>query len=193
MINKNPVGETGLVPPLPLFVLRPVLSRLIQMLTRRHPGLFDRLGSYGNSSYLIDPVDLPFALLLSPDVQNPTLTPHDRGNLPPYDAAIHGSIAGFVALVNGKEDGDALFFSRDLRIEGDTEAVLALRNAVDDMEIDLVEEIGEMLGPLAMPARFVRDRVSDTGMLLGSLKTVLSETFYRKTIDRSLGGGGNET
>lgn len=44
-------------------------------------------------------------------------------------------------MVHGALDGDALFFSRDILIEGDTEAVLALRNAVDDAEIDLAGEI----------------------------------------------------
>jgi predicted lipid carrier protein YhbT len=41
-----------------------------------------------------------------------------------------------VGMLDGSYDGDALFFSRDLVIEGDTSAVLALRNALDDAEID---------------------------------------------------------
>lgn len=187
-MTKEPLDVTTLgLPHFPLFVLRPLLSRLITTLIQRHPNLFDRLGDYGTRRFLIDPVDLPFTLLLCPDAKTPELTPHHRDVPPEHDAAILGPIAKFIDLVNGEEDGDALFFSRDLRIEGDTEAVLALRNAVDDMEIDLVEEIEGMLGPLAGPARFAHERTTEAGLFFRGLKTVLSETFLHKSIDRSRG------
>ena len=50
--------------------------------------------------------------------------------------------------MHGAYDGDALFFSRDLEIEGDTAAVVALRNAIDNEELDLVREATALLGPL---------------------------------------------
>jgi predicted lipid carrier protein YhbT len=56
-------------------------------------------------------------------------------------------------MMHGAEDGDALFFSRDLTVEGDTAAVLALRNAMDDAELDLTEELAALAGPLASPLR----------------------------------------
>jgi predicted lipid carrier protein YhbT len=37
-------------------------------------------------------------------------------------------------LLEGKLDGDALFFSRDLVVDGDTEAVVMLRNIIDGAE-----------------------------------------------------------
>ena len=51
-------------------------------------------------------------------------------------------------VLEGRLDGDALFFSRDLAIEGDTAAVVALRNAIDNEELDLVSEAMALLGPL---------------------------------------------
>lgn len=56
---------------------------------------------------------------------------------------------GLIGLIDGSYDGDALFFSRDLVVEGDVEAVLALRNAIDDAGVDLVTDTAAMLGPLA--------------------------------------------
>jgi predicted lipid carrier protein YhbT len=171
--------------PVPLFVLRPAFARLIRELIQRHPALFDRLGEYGKRRFLIDPVDLPFVLLLVPDAENPQLTPHPGNNKPAHDATISGTIANLARLLDGVEDGDALFFSRDLQIEGDTEAILALRNATDDMEIDLVKELEDMLGPLSGMLVSARRQISETSHMLQGLQTVLSETFILKTIDRS--------
>lgn len=164
-------------PPLPLFALRPLFSQLLASLLKRHPNLFDRLGEYGGKRFLIDPSDLPFLLLLTPDAAEPRLVPHARGNEPAHDARIAAPISKLIDLVNGDEDGDALFFSREILIEGDTEAVLALRNAVDDLEIDLAEEIAHLLGPLAAAARFARQRALEADTVLRELRDVLSETL----------------
>jgi predicted lipid carrier protein YhbT len=53
-----------------------------------------------------------------------------------------------MGLIDGSYDGDALFFSRDLVVEGDVEAVLALRNAIDDAGVDLVADTAALFGPL---------------------------------------------
>ena len=173
----------------PLFALRPLCARLIVSLMHRHPELFDRLGEHRDKGFLIDPVDLPFVLLLHPGAARPQLVPHDRAAPPSFDAAIIGPLEKLIDLINGEEDGDALFFSRELRIEGDTEAVLALRNAIDNVEIDLLCEIEELLGPLTSPARAARQTIHqgarDMSHLFAGLKTVLSEKFWHKSIDRT--------
>ena len=85
------------------------------------------------------------------------MTAHRRYERPEHDAAIAGTFFNLLDMIDGSLDGDALFFSRDLVIEGDTEAVLALRNAIDNEEIDLAREIAALLGPfegaVVRPAR----------------------------------------
>jgi predicted lipid carrier protein YhbT len=76
------------------------------------------------------------------------MTAHRRARPPAHDARIAGPLSAFLAMMHGAEDGDALFFSRDLTVEGDTAAVLALRNAMDDAELDLTEELAALAGPL---------------------------------------------
>ncbi len=142
--------------PVPVFPLRPVFARLIKALAARHESLFERLGAYGSKAFLIDPVDMPVLLRLVPDAANPKLEPFARKDAPECDATISGPFFSLIRLVSGQEDGDALFFSRELVIKGDTEAVLALRNAIDDMDIDLFEEIEDLLGPLGKPLAFAR-------------------------------------
>ncbi len=145
--------------PVPVWPLRPVFSRLIRALSIRHPALFERLGGYGRKVFVIDPVDMPVVLQLAPDAFDPKLVPFARRDLPEADAVISGEFMSLVRLVSGKADGDALFFSRELVIKGDTEAVLALRNAIDDMDIDLAEEIENLLGPFGAPLKFARGQI----------------------------------
>ncbi len=124
-------------------------ARLAKSLSRRHPALFGRLGEQASKVFLIDPTDLPFVFLLAPQKGAPRLEAARREDAGAWDARVAGPLAALIGLVHGAYDGDALFFSRDLVIEGDTEAVLALRNAIDNEEIDLVEEASALFGPLA--------------------------------------------
>src|SRR5574337_342212 len=143
----------------PLAPLSLATARLARSLSRRHPALFARLGDQAEKIFLIDPTDLPFAFLLSPRPDAPRLEALRRESAGTWDARIAGPLAALIGLIHGAYDGDALFFSRDLVIEGDTEAVLALRNAIDNEEIDLVREAAALLGPFesiaARPTRLV--------------------------------------
>lgn len=129
---------------LPLHLVERPLRRLLRASLARHPGVLTRLGPYADKRFLIVPSDLSFALLLTPAQGALTVL---RQNTPvSCDARIAGPLAAFLGLVHGAYDGDALFFSRDLVVEGDTEAVLALRNAIDDAEIDLSRDVLAALG-----------------------------------------------
>ena len=57
------------------------------------------------------------------------------------------------SILPNLKDGDALFFSRDLMVSGDVGAALALRNAIDDAELDLLEEVSDLAPPIARPLR----------------------------------------
>jgi predicted lipid carrier protein YhbT len=66
-----------------------------------------------------------------------------------WDARIAGPLLSLVDLARGKLDGDALLFSREIQVEGDIAAILALRNALDAEGIDFVAECAMVCGPLA--------------------------------------------
>lgn len=142
-------------PPLLAFALRPLpvpllslaLSALTRSVAKRHPSLFRRLGPYADARFVLDPTDLPFVICLCPNATHPHVTLHRTA--PQGDARIAGPLSALLGLVHGAFDGDALFFSRDLVIEGNTEAVLALRNAIDDAELDIGAELQALSGPFA--------------------------------------------
>lgn len=154
----SPVLIAGLaLRPLPAAALQPAVDLGFGLLRRRHPKLFARLGAQAGTRFLIEPVDLPLRFLLITDPAAPALRVLGAGVAAEAAAIIRGPLAVLIDLLEGRLDGDALFFARELVIEGDTEAVVALRNAVDGAGIDLVADLLAPLGPLAAPAaRLVR-------------------------------------
>lgn len=136
------------IQPLPLMPLQLPLALVLRSLVSRHPRIFERLGVHASKRFGIEPTDLPFAFVLQPRPQAPSIVA--VRNLPnDISVRIAGPLMGLLGLIDGSYDGDALFFSRDLTIEGDVEAILALRNAIDSEDVDLVADAAALLGPLA--------------------------------------------
>ena len=141
--------------PVPTMFFNPVMKYAIGAMKRRHPEVFERLRVLGDPVYLVDPLDLPFVVLLRPNRDPPLLTVTRETRRLAATAVIRGSFLALLDLLEGRVDGDALFFSRELTIEGDTEQVVALRNAVDSAEIDLIPDLLDTVGIPAAPARVV--------------------------------------
>ncbi len=133
--------------PIPGPMVQPVLDLMVAVLRRRHPGAWERLTELDEGDVLIDPVDMPRAFRIGLGPAGVRLELCDRDVM--ADAVVRGEMRCLLDLMEGRTDGDALFFSRDLTIEGDTELVVALRNALDGEDIDLLADLGAALGPLA--------------------------------------------
>ena len=152
--NAAPPGPPVLPPwlthamaPLPLGPLQPLLTLTLSRIGRLHPDLYGRLGEHAEKRFGIAPTDLPFAFVLEPRPEHPQARVVRR--LPPgLDVRIRGPLSGLIGMAEGRLDGDALFFSRTLSIEGDMEATLALRNALDDARLDFGVILLGCLGPL---------------------------------------------
>ncbi|QFY62711.1 SCP2 domain-containing protein (plasmid) [Rhizobium grahamii] len=129
----------------PLPIAAQVANTVLKQTLRIHPKLFDRLGEYRTARFAFIPNDFPFSFSIRP--ADRAMTVMRRGKLPMADATISGPLVLMLALAEGRVDGDALFFSRKLLVTGDMEAVLALRNALDDNEVDLVSTISRLTGP----------------------------------------------
>ncbi|MBI2720342.1 MAG: SCP2 sterol-binding domain-containing protein [Rhizobiales bacterium] len=134
-----------------LLPLQAVLACVVRGVTKRQPSLFERLGHHAASAYLIDPVNLPIVLVLKPDPHEPQLRAFWRHAAPQADCRISGGFLTLLALVDGRRDGDAVFFSRDLVVTGDIDAVVTLRNALDDLDVTLIQDIVSSAGLLSRP------------------------------------------
>lgn len=130
-----------------LLPLQPLMNHIVRRVTARHPELFARLGRHQTSRFIIRPRDLPVLLYLQPNPARPVLRVLHPGAHPPHDARITASFAVLVRMIDADADGDALFFSRDLEISGDTEAIVSLRNAIDSLDRRLTEIVANLMGP----------------------------------------------
>ena len=130
----------------PLGLMSLALTHLMDAIRRNHPDLLERMGSGASAIFLIDPVDLPVVFRIQP-MTSGIAECCSRSAPCVWDARVAGPIKTLLGMIHGNLDGDALFFSRDISIEGDTEAILALRNAIDAAEIDLVSEFAGLFGP----------------------------------------------
>ncbi len=147
----------GLVPRLGERVSDALLARLLRLLAARHPRAFDALREMQDARVLIEPVDAPVALMMrvGPNLslhalrREPTGSAGTGAGLGEADAVIRGPYARLLDLLEGRIDGDALFFRRELSIAGDTALILALRNTLDGEEMDLMADAASFAGPLA--------------------------------------------
>lgn len=138
--------------------LGPLLTFSLRSLARRRPQLFDRLGEHRTATYRIDPRDLAFSFTIVPDGDRSVVRVVARQDTNASDVVIKGPILMLLGLLDGTLDGDALFFHRIISVAGRTEAVVALRNAIEDAEL----RPSDLLG-----LRGVFARLADAGILGG--------------------------
>lgn len=162
----------------PSWLLQPPIDLIVGRILERNPDSLRRLPWQDERRILIEPTDLPVAFLVRCHTRLFRLDLVEKGR--PLDAAatIHGPISALIGIARGNDDGDALFFSRALVIEGDFEVVVALRNAVDGLDISFLGDVLPLPGPLVplaraaagMAGRLFENLTRDVGRLLTVLE-----------------------
>ena len=143
-----PAVVTGLLAPLPRFPLAFALTGAVRDLARRRPELFERLDAFAEREIAVMPSDLPFAFVVEPRGTAARVRVVDHEEAERAAARIRATLLVLLGLLDGTYDGDALFFTRDLVVEGDTGVVVALRNTLENAELTPAELAG-IGGPLA--------------------------------------------
>lgn len=138
----------GIMWALPPPVLATGAAALLRYIGRRHARLFRDLAALQPARIRIEPSDVPHRWVLTLGNGPPRLALADAAD-PPVTACLKGSLAVLIDLLEGRLDGDTLFFSQALTLTGDTAAVVALRNTLDRDSIDVLGETAGLFGPLA--------------------------------------------
>ncbi|MCF8468831.1 MAG: SCP2 sterol-binding domain-containing protein [Sneathiella sp.] len=146
----SPVLLAGFaVRPLPVKFPSHLLTIFLGRMERLYPEIATRLAPLGLCCFHIIPTDLPFSFLVILDNGKATAKIlNDGQTVSNATATISGDIYSFMQLLEGSVDGDSLFFTRRLIVEGDTEAVLTLRNAVDSVDLSVKHILAGLTGPL---------------------------------------------
>lgn len=131
-----------LAAPAGLLPLGPALTMAVRRFARRKPAVFDRLGDYGRCSFLIEPTDLDFSFLMVPDGVRAEVRCLRRRGSQKADVVVKGPLLTLLGLIDGTFDGDAMFFNRAISVSGRTDALVALRNAIEDAELTPSDFIG---------------------------------------------------
>jgi predicted lipid carrier protein YhbT len=143
----------------PVFLLQPLVDRIVERMLAKHPDILARMGEKAGASILIDPVDMPFVLVLRPNPEAPEARILRRVVAPACDARVSASFLTLLRTIDARADADALFFSRDLKVGGDVEAVVRLRNAIDDVDGSIAADIAALHGRLGTAVlQFLRRR-----------------------------------
>ncbi len=144
--------------PLPHTFIDVFIQKISQTLCQNHPAVIKRLTPIIGTHFLIRPIDLPYSIdLLVKDNALEARLCNDETINP--DVSISGSLLALTDMLRSNADGDALFFSREISVEGDTEALLTLRNALDSEDIHFKEELLEMFGPLRKPVGLIANNM----------------------------------
>jgi predicted lipid carrier protein YhbT len=146
----------------PLFVIDRATGLMLLRVLKQHPDLFDRLGEHRGKRYGFVPTDLPLTFVVEP--AKPMIAVARKPGAPQADAIVEGPLFLLLALLEGREDADALFFSRDLAVTGDMESMMALRNALDDCNVDLCVDLSAAAGPLRPFVKLVTGWIRDRAL-----------------------------
>ncbi len=130
-----------------------LLTRFTRRLVARRPELLRRLGAVVNVPIAIVPDDMPHAFLLSLDETRSKVEICEKHRVQEAEAVVRAPFLMLLGLLDGTYDADALFFTRELRIEGKTEYVLALRNTLEEADLNP----GEFFGLTGRPAQWAND------------------------------------
>jgi predicted lipid carrier protein YhbT len=149
------------LPSPPTWLFQPVMAPLSALLTasvRRlaaeRPEVFRRLGRFQQAAFLICPTDLPFAFKLTPRTQQGAIEVVGAADREAYSVRISGTFMTLLGLFDGTIDADSSFFAGHIKMDGATDAALALHNALEAAELGP----GDILG-LPSPLKPVFDKL----------------------------------
>ena len=154
-ITRQPKFPAPLAWPLALIPTRLNSAILVKILNRLFaPELADgELDFLAGRQMLITVADARLSYRIT--LENGSLAAVGDGRQ--EDLSIEGNVYDFLLLATRREDTDTLFFNRRLKLGGDTELGLYVKNFLDGMEIE--ERMGPLLkllnGATSIMGRFV--------------------------------------
>lgn len=175
----------------PAGLLQAMIDILLQSMRHRHPSLFRDLRRLDEAIIRIEPSDLPHQFVLNYG-QGPTTLTVAGLQSHSGDACVRGKLESLLSLLEGQTDSDKLFFSREIEITGDTSVIVNLRNTLDREQINLLDDIAALCGPLAVPMRAVASFMGATAQRMRSRRSGSDEDAHADLANARNPGQGRE-
>lgn len=124
---------------------RPVeaaLTGALRRLGRERPEVFERLGDFRGVEILLSPADLPVDFTMTPDGERGAVNVVRKGERRSCAAEISAPFGTLLSLMGGAADADSTFFSRRVRVSGDTGAAVALHNTLEAAGLTAADLLG---------------------------------------------------
>ena len=119
--------------------LEQLLTLGLRRVAWRLPDIFQRLGVFQKAVFVLLPDAWPVAFELSPRARQGTVRIARATHRPPGATCIRGPLPALIGLFDCSVDADSAFFSRDIIVEGDIQAVMALHNALEAADLTLAD------------------------------------------------------
>lgn len=121
------------------------LGVTLNLFFRRHPELLGRLKELQGKTFQFQVEDMgqDFFMEVDPDG---TLRVYGYSDNDPH-VVMAGSTGAFLSLLFKFSDPDSLFFSRRLKLSGETDTGLRFKNLLDNVEVEWERELAELVTP----------------------------------------------
>ena len=157
-LSANMLIGMLLQPIIPKIIVQKAIDSLTAYFTKIHPGVVDRMSDYAPARIVLNPTDMPFYFLAEFTKSNFHILYIENDDIDLQEiTTISATFDFFLKMLERQSDGDALFFSRQLMIEGDTTIVVALRNILEAENVNINDDINETFGTLSPMVNFIKN------------------------------------
>ena len=126
------------------------LSITLNLFFQRYPELKNRLAELADKIFQFDVEDLQQSFFMVVD-EGGEVRIHTYSDSVPH-VTMSGSSQAFISLLFNTKDPDSLFFSRELKLSGETDTGLHFKNILDNVDIDWEKELASFMGAAAAKA-----------------------------------------
>ncbi|MBF0347432.1 MAG: SCP2 sterol-binding domain-containing protein [Magnetococcales bacterium] len=123
------------------------LSIVLNLFFTRYPELKKRLGELDGKIFQFEIEDMDESLYMNVDETGQLRIHTYCDNIP--HVTMSGNTSAFLSLLFHTSDPDSLFFSRQLKLSGETDTGLRFKNLLDNVEIDWERELAILVGQRA--------------------------------------------
>lgn len=126
------------------------LGIVLNLFFKRYPELKKRLAELNGKIFQFEVEDLGESFYMTVD-DGGDVRIHGYSDSIPH-VTMSGSSGAFLSLLFSTRDPDSLFFSRQLKLSGETDTGLAFKNLLDNVDIDWERELTVLVGATAAKA-----------------------------------------